>query len=117
MPTCPSAPATRDVVPANTKPALGISNDYGLTPMPFTSDPEPQDKNAAFTSFTTGPNTDTMQVNIRGGSHYESSLIPGNTVPALGTGSLPRRGPLAWYTLGWLDKYVKADPAADAPPA
>ena len=112
VPTCPSAPATRDVVPSSTKPALGISNDYGLTPMPFTSDPEQEDKNSAFTSFATGPNTDTMQVNIRGGSHY-SLLIPGDTVPALGTGTWRGEDLVAWYTLGWFDKYLKADPAAD----
>ena len=55
-----------------------------------------------------------MQVNIRGGTHYESSLIPGNTVPVLGTGTWRGQDLVAWYTLAWFDKYVKADPAADA---
>ena len=30
--------------PAITKPALGISNDYGITPTPNTADPDPQDR-------------------------------------------------------------------------
>ena len=115
MPECPSTPATRDTVPPNTKPALGISNDYGLTPTPYTSEPGVQDKNAAFLSFSSPtPDTDTMQVNIRGGTHYESSLIPGNTIPVLGTGTWRGEDMVAWYTLGWFDKYLKADPAADA---
>ena len=104
-PACPSAPATRDA-PANAKPALGISNDYGLTPTPFTADPDPQEKNAAFLDYS-AQNVDSMEVSIRGGTHYESSLIPGNTVPVLGTGSFRGQDLLIWYTQAWLDKYVK----------
>lgn len=112
VPACPAAPATRTTPPI-TKPALGISNDYGLTPTPFTSDPDPEDKNDAFTAYGAA-NVDSMQVNIRGGTHYESSLIPGNTIPVLGTGTRRGEDLVAWYTLGWFDKYVKGDPDADA---
>ena len=118
-PDCPSNHATR-TAPANTKPALGISNDYGLVPTPFPgpADPDPQEKNAAFLDFSApAPNTDTMEVTIRGGTHFESSLIPGSTPPGspLGTGSFRGQDFLIWYTQAWLDKYVKGgDATADA---
>ena len=109
---CPSNPDSR-VGPAITKPAIGISNDYGLTPTPFTSDPDPQGKNAGFSAYSAA-GVDTMQVNIRGGTHYESSLIPGNTIPVLGTGTRRGQDLATWYTLAWLDKYVKGDAGADS---
>ncbi len=109
---CPSNPDSREG-PALTKPAMGISNDYGLTPTPFTSDPNPEGKNAGFSDYQTA-GVDSMQVNIRGGTHYESSLIPGNTIPVLGTGTRRGQDLVAWYTLAWFDKYVKGDATADA---
>jgi dienelactone hydrolase len=109
---CPSNPESRRG-PAITKPAIGISNDYGLTPTPFTSDPDPQGKNAGFSAYSAA-GVDTMQVNIRGGTHYESSLIPGNTTVVLGTGTRRGQDLATWYTLAWLDKYVKGDAGADS---
>ena len=90
-------------------PALGISNDYGLTPTPFTEDPDPQAKNAAFAAYRAA-GVDSMQVNIRGGTHYESSYIPN---PAFGA-TLRGIDLVGWYTTAWFDKYVKGDPTADA---
>jgi hypothetical protein len=55
-----------------------------------------------------------MQVNIRGGTHYESSLIPGNTTVVLGTGTRRGQDLATFYTLAWLDKYVKGDASADS---
>ncbi|MGH2957279.1 MAG: hypothetical protein ACRDL6_09825 [Solirubrobacterales bacterium] len=109
---CPSAPGSREAPPI-TKPAIGLSNDYGLIPTPYTADPDPQGKNNAFQAYRDA-GVDSMQVNIRGGTHYESSLIPGNTIPVLGTGSRRGQDLVAWYSLGWFDKYVKGDPGADA---
>ena len=108
---CPSNPDSR-LGPPITKPAIGISNDYGLTPTPYTSEPNAQAKNAAFETYSAA-GVDTMQVNIRGGTHYESSLIPGNTIPVLGTGTRRGQDLVAWYSLGWFDKYVKGDSSAD----
>jgi dienelactone hydrolase len=90
-------------------PALGISNDYGLTPTPFTEDPDPQGKNAAFAAYRAA-GVDTMQVNIRGGTHYESSYIPN---PAFGA-TLRGIDFVGWYTTAWFDKYVKGDATAGA---
>ncbi len=104
---CVSGSAPRPANPPITKPALGISNDYGLTPTPFTADPDdPQEKNAGFAAYKDA-GVDSMEFSIRGGTHYESSFIPGMTTVALGTGTLRGTDMVAWYTTAWFDKYVK----------
>ena len=107
---CDSAPETRADA-AITKPALGISNDYGLTPTPHTSDPDPQGKSGGFEALRAA-GADSMQVNVRGGTHFESSFIPGQTVPPLGQATLRGYDLVAWYTAAWFDKYVRC--AGDA---
>lgn len=105
-PTCPSAPATRRPPPL-TKPALGMSNDYVLTPTPYTSDPDPQSHNEGFLAYRAA-GTDSMQVNIRGGTHYEYSFLPGNTLPyPFGAATLRGEDVAAWYSTAWSDRYVK----------
>ena len=49
-----------------------------------------------------------MQVNIRGGTHYEFAYIPTATFGA----SLRGMDMTAWYTNAWFDRYVKGDPTA-----
>jgi dienelactone hydrolase len=105
-PPCASGSAPRPAKPPITKPALGISNDYGLTPEPYTSDPDPQAKNAGFEAYKKA-GVDSMEFSIRGGTHYESSFIPGNTTAVLGTATLRGTDMVAWYTTAWFDKYVK----------
>ncbi len=78
VPGCASGSSDRSVPPI-TKPALGFSNDYGLTPTPYSNDPDPQGPNAAFLAYEAA-GVDAMQVNIRGGTHYEYSYIPGRRV-------------------------------------
>lgn len=111
-PECPAAPASRPESPPVTKPALGISNDYGIVATPNTADPDPQRANQAFLDYREA-GVDSMQVNIRGGTHFESSFIPGMTVPALGTGTLRGMDMVAWYTTAWFDKYVKCADGAE----
>jgi dienelactone hydrolase len=122
VPPCASAPATRTPKPI-TKPAMGISNDYGIVPLPFsygttslpsTADPDPQDKNAAFLAYRAA-NVDSAEMTIRGGCHEESAFIPGSFTGAypLGCGTLRGSDLIAWYTTAWFDKYVKGNPAAD----
>ncbi len=49
-----------------------------------------------------------MQVNIRGGTHYEYSFLPGNTLPyPFGTATLRGEDVAAWYSTAWFDRYVK----------
>ncbi len=89
-------------------PALGMSADYSLVPVPYLNDPDPQRKNAGFERWTEA-GVDAMQVNIRGGTHYEWSYISNPAFPA----SLRGVDAAAWYTTAWFDKYLKGDPTAD----
>jgi dienelactone hydrolase len=104
---CPADPSARTTVPI-TKPGLGISADYGLPPLPNTSQPDPGAKSVASEQYTAA-GVDTGEIIIRGGSHLDFSFIP---LVALGA-SL--RGPdlTDWYTTAWFDKYLKHDPTAD----
>jgi len=107
VPGCASGSSDRSVPPI-TKPALGFSNDYGLTPTPYSNDPDPQGPNAAFLAYEAA-GVDAMQVNIRGGTHYEYSYIPGVEFDA----TLRGLDMAIWYTAAWFDKYLKSDPSAD----
>jgi dienelactone hydrolase len=123
-PSCPSAPETRQTPPI-TKPGLGISNDYGIVPLPltygtspvpsFTSDPNPDEKAAALQAYRDA-GVDSGDLVIRGGCHEESAFIPGSVTGPypLGCGSLRGGDLIAWYTTAWFDKYVKGDPTADS---
>ena len=123
IPACASAPDTRQV-PAITKPALGISNDYGIVPLPFsygpgfvgfTADPDPDQKAEAFGAYRAA-DVDTGELVVRGGCHEESAFIPGSATGPypLGCGTLRGGDLIAWYTTAWFDKYVKGDPSADS---
>jgi dienelactone hydrolase len=103
---CASAPGTRTGA-AIAKPALGISNDYGIVQTPFLDDPDPEEKNAAFHAYRDA-GVDSMELVIRGGSHEESAFIPGRVAPVpLGSATLRGQELIGWYTTAWLDKYVK----------
>jgi dienelactone hydrolase len=104
---CPSNPAARSVPPI-TKPALGLSADYGLPPLPNTSQPNPTAKTTESFAYTKA-GTDTGELIIRGGSHLDFSFIPNAAFGA----SLRGADLIDWYTTAWFDKYVKGDPTAD----
>lgn len=117
-PDCPSGSAPRPDDPPLTKPAIGMSNDYGLVATPKTPgspDPDPQGPNGAFQAFKDA-GVDSMQVNRRGGTHYEYSFIPGETAPPLGLATFRGMDMAIWYTAAWFDKYVKCqgDAACEA---
>jgi hypothetical protein len=110
---CPSAPGSRTDARIR-KPALGISNDYGIVQTPFLEDPDPEEKNAAFHAYRDA-GVDSMEVTIRGGSHEESAFIPGRVAPVpLGSATLRGQELVGWYTAAWFDKYVKC-PGAGKP--
>jgi dienelactone hydrolase len=113
-PDCPSTPESRPDTITVAKPAIGISNDYGITQQPYTEDPDPQSNNAGFQAYEAA-GVDSMQVNIRGGTHEESAFIPGNTTgPApLGAASLRGSDVVAWYSTAWFDRYVKCPGTSD----
>jgi dienelactone hydrolase len=104
---CPFDPASHEAAQI-TKPALGMSADYGLTPQPNTSDPDPLAKSQSSLAYSQA-GVDTGELIIRGGTHYEFSFIPN---VAFG-GTLRGADMVAWYTTAWFDKYVKGDASAD----
>ncbi len=110
-PACTSGAAPRPASPPITKPALGISNDYGITPTPMLSDPDPLAKNAGFAAYKTA-GVDSMEFTIRGGSHEESAFIPGMTTAVLGLSTLRGGDMVAWYSTAWFDKHVKCAPGS-----
>ena len=104
---CPFDPASHEEAQV-TKPALGMSADYGLTPQPNTGDPDPLAKSQQSLAYSQA-GVDTGELIIRGGTHYEFSFIPND---AFG-GTLRGADQVAWYTTAWFDKYVKGDASAD----
>jgi dienelactone hydrolase len=105
---CPADPADRTAAPI-TKPALGMSADYGLPPVPNTSLPNPRGKSKESLEYSNA-GVDTGEIIIRGGSHLDFSFIPNQAFPA----SLRGADMIAWYTTAWFDKYLKREPGADA---
>lgn len=106
---CASGSSPRPAVVPPTKPALGISNDYGLTPQPNTSEPDPAAKTVA-SRLLSQAGTDSMELVVRGGTHYESSVVPN---PAFG-GTLRGNDLEVFYTVAWFDRYVRGDRSATA---
>jgi dienelactone hydrolase len=104
---CPFDPASHAEAQI-TKPALGMSADYGLTPQPNTSEPDPLAKSRQSLAYSQA-GVDTGELIIRGGTHYEFSFIPN---VAFG-GTLRGADMVSWYTTAWFDKYVKGDASAD----
>ncbi|HEX8075482.1 MAG TPA: hypothetical protein VF545_10925 [Thermoleophilaceae bacterium] len=103
---CPSNPGSRADAKI-VKPALGLAGDYHQPPEPYDSDPDPQAKNGPFAAYVAA-GVDSMQINIRGGTHYEFSFMAGYaaTYP-FGTATLRGYDLAGWYTTAWLDRYVK----------
>jgi dienelactone hydrolase len=104
---CPGDPSQRQAAPI-TKPALGMSADYFIPPMPNTSDPDPLAKSKQSFAYSKA-GVDTGEIIIRGGSHYDFDWIPNPGFPA----TLRGADEIAWYTNAWFDKYVKGDASAD----
>jgi hypothetical protein len=91
------------------KPSLGMSADYGLTPTPYTSDPDRSSKGSAAQQIAAA-GVPAGELVIRGGTHYEFSFIPN---PGFG-GTLRGEDLVAWYTTAWFDRFVKGDKKATA---
>jgi hypothetical protein len=88
-------------------PAMGSSNDYGLVVTPYTSEPDPEGKKAAFTAWENA-GVPTYQVVIQGGTHYEYSRIAQNPVPFPTSNWKTWGNPFAdHYSLAWLDRWLK----------
>ena len=105
---CPSGSSQRPDATA-AKPSLGMSADYGLTPTPYTSDPDRAAKSDAASQIAAA-GVPAGELVIRGGTHYEFSFIPN---PAFGA-TLRGEDLVAWYTTAWFDRFVKGDNKATA---
>jgi dienelactone hydrolase len=103
---CTSDPSARTPA-AITKPALGMSADYFIPPVPNTGDPDPLGKSTESLEYSKA-GVDTGEIVIRGGTHYDFSFIPN---PGF-TASLRGADEIAWYTTAWFDRYVKGDASA-----
>ncbi len=101
---CASGSAPRPATPPLRTPAMGISNDYGLLPTPFLKEPD-RDAKVGASMALSDAHVETMQLVIRGGTHFETSFIPN---PAFG-GSLRGYDFAAFYTVAWLDRFLKND--------
>ena len=73
---------------------------------PGASRPDPEGSNGGFAAFKAA-GVDSMQVNRRGGTHYEYSFIPGETAHPLGLATYRGMDMAVWYTTAWFDRYVK----------
>lgn len=110
-PECPSGSSPRpDTVPL-TKPAIGFTNDYGITPTPNTGDPDPAEASAGERGYEAA-GVDSMQVVIRGGTHEEYAFIAGETAPILGLATYRGMDLQTWYSVAWMDRYVGCTSAA-----
>jgi hypothetical protein len=107
--TCDSGSSPRPATLVPSKPALGISNDYGLLPQPNLTAPDPDGRTVASRALSAA-GVDSGEIVIRGGTHYEHSFIPN---PGFGA-TLRGMDVSAWYALAWLERYVKGDPGATA---
>jgi hypothetical protein len=103
-----------DVIPR--VPTMGQSGDYFLVPVPH-SEPPAENKNAGVDLWRDS-GVDTYQVNIRGATHYEWSLIhpfpssywEGGKIIAPDGSDIGKgwANPVAqYYTLAWFDRYLK----------
>jgi hypothetical protein len=83
-------------------PAMGQSGDYFLTPTPHARPPDPDDKAGGFGTWREAE-VPSYQLVVRGGTHYEWSLLP--TFPAT---SWEFGNALAeHYTVAWFDRWLK----------
>ncbi len=102
---CPSGSSPRPETVPLTKPALGFTNDYGITPAPNTGDPDPAEASEGERGYEAA-GIDSMQVVIRGGTHEEYAFIAGETVPVLGLATYRGMDLQTWYSVAWMDRYV-----------
>jgi hypothetical protein len=99
-------------------PAMGHTSEYGLTPMPKTSAPDPESHKNGFKAWQ-AKGLPVFQLTIQGSTHYEWSLIP-----AVPFASFPASSwcpdpdsehcsggwgnPMAeHYSLAWFDRWLK----------
>jgi dienelactone hydrolase len=104
--TCFSTPP--GPAPAITKPALGITGDYLLAPIPYLAPPNPLGKSRASLAYSRA-GVDTGQIVVRGGTHLSFADLP-----IVAPGSARAIDMTTWYTTAWFAKYLQHERGADA---
>jgi dienelactone hydrolase len=99
-------PAGTPLKPTNTVPALGFNSEYFFNPQPMSSPPDPQSKAGAYQQLKQA-GTDTMQVALRSSMHLEYTYVP-YILPASRLGERVA----FYYTLAWMNRYVRGEDAA-----
>jgi dienelactone hydrolase len=99
-------PAGTPDKPTMSVPALGIHSEYFFNPSPMQSAPDPHAQDGAFQDLAKA-GTDSMVVQLRSSTHLEYTYVP-YILPASRLGERVA----FYYTLAWLDRYVKGDPTA-----
>ncbi len=100
--------APQGPAPALTKPALSITSDYFLLPLPYAAPPQPGDKSGASQTYSKA-GVDTGAIVIRGATHLDFNDAPAPVLPY----SLRGQDIVTWYTAAWFSKYLQHNPDAD----
>jgi dienelactone hydrolase len=87
-------------------PALALTNDYLFNPQPMSSPPDAQSKAAGYDQVMKA-GYDSMQVAFRGATHLTYTYVP-YVLPA---SELAERF-ASYYTVAWLDRFLKGDASA-----
>ena len=94
-------------------PAMGQSSEYGLTPVAFTSPPDPESDKTAYAAYRDA-GIPVYQLTIQGSTHYEWSLVPSlpatSWCPDLSSGSCAGgwgRPMAEHYSVAWMDRWLK----------
>jgi hypothetical protein len=99
-------------------PAMGQSSEYGLTPVPKTTPPDPELHKGGYAAWKAS-GVPVYQLTIQGSTHYEWALIPAVPFaafpasswcprPASGQCSGGWGNPMAaYYSLAWFDRWLK----------
>mgnify|MGYP000153249393 CR=1 FL=1 len=94
-------------------PAMGHSSEYGLTPMPKTTPPDPEAHKGAYSAWKEA-GLPVYQLTIQGSTHYEWSLIPTFPTTSWCADTSNNRCEGGWgrpmaehYSLAWFDRWLK----------
>jgi hypothetical protein len=94
-------------------PVMNQSGEYGLTPFPFTSPPDPDAHKAAFAKWVEA-GVPAFTLTVRGSSHYEWSLLPNFPTSSWCPETIEGFCSGGWgnalaqhYTLAWFDRWLK----------
>jgi hypothetical protein len=90
-------------------PAMAQNGESFVQPSFNPQRPDPESKKGAFDAWRAA-GIDAFQLAPRAATHLEWSFVPGLPLAASSWGNAIA----AYYTLAWFDKYLKADPTADA---